>query len=181
MTRAEDVRVAYPLFQAGGGGSSPTSALQLWFQPCSAEVAKRLTRAWHSRLPRLSMATCRVCYSALYEDRYFAAAVWANPSSAMLDQTWLELKRFSIAPDAPKNTATRMLGWMVRDIIKRFPDVPRLISYQDPAVHKGTIYRAANWTCTGARPSGGFASAKTRYRKADQAPGPKVRWEKVIR
>jgi hypothetical protein len=87
----------------------------------------------------------------------------------------MELKRMAISDDAPKNTASRMISYMVRDIRKGFPSVPRLISYQDPAVHSGTIYRASGWQCTGARKSGGFASAKSRYREADQAPGDKMR------
>jgi hypothetical protein len=99
----------------------------------------------------------------------------------MVCQDWMELKRMAISDDAPKNTASRMISYMVRDIRKDFPSVPRLISYQDPAVHSGTIYRASGWQCTGARKSGGFASAKVRYREADQAPGDKIRWELELR
>jgi hypothetical protein len=39
-----------------------------------------------------------------------------------------------------------MLGQMRRDIARRFPDCPHLISYQDEDVHTGTIYKAAGWT-----------------------------------
>ena len=49
----------------------------------------------------------------------------------------------AIASDAPKYTATRMLSIMVKRIKKEFPDIVRLISYQDTEVHKGTIYKAA--------------------------------------
>jgi hypothetical protein len=95
----------------------------------------------------------------------------------MIDSSWIELKRMAISDDAPKNTATRMLGWMVKDIRKKFPQCPRLISYQDPQVHSGTIYKAAGWVCTGARKSGGFSNTTRRTRAIDQAPGDKIRWE----
>ena len=64
VRRAESVRVAYPLFQAGGGGSTPTSALDLWFDAVPLAAAKRLNRLWHSRLPEFGRPTCRVAYAA---------------------------------------------------------------------------------------------------------------------
>ena len=177
-TRAGDVRVAYPLFQAECGGSIPTSALQLRFEVIDRRTMESLNRKWHSRLPRFSTACpCPVYYGAEFDGLWYAVASWSSPVSAMVDQSWMELRRLAIADDAPKNTASRTIGWMVRDIRKRFPNVPRLISYQDQEVHTGTIYKAAGWTNSGARPSGGFSSAKVRFRRLDQAPGDKVRWE----
>ena len=99
----------------------------------------------------------------------------------MLDNSWMELKRMALSGDAPKNTASRFLSWMVKQIKKDYPEVPRLISYQDPAVHKGTIYKASGWTCAGLHDSGGFSSTTKRFREKDQAPGSKIRWEKKIR
>lgn len=49
------------------------------------------------------------------------------------------------APDAPRNTASRFLAWMVRWFKRNEPEHEHLISYQDTAVHTGTIYRAAGW------------------------------------
>jgi len=73
-----------------------------------------------------------------------------------------------------------MLSWMVKDIAKKFKECNRLISYQDPKVHNGTIYKASGWICTGERKSGGFSNTKVRFREKDQAPGNKIRWEKHI-
>lgn len=39
-----------------------------------------------------------------------------------------------------------MLGEMAKWIKSNLPSVPKLISYQDEAVHTGTIYKAAGWT-----------------------------------
>jgi hypothetical protein len=84
-------------------------------------------------------------FHGFYRDVTYGVALWHNPSARGLPQDWLELRRLAIAPDAPKFTATRMLGQMAR-WIRANTDCPRLISYQDTAVHRGTIYKAANWT-----------------------------------
>lgn len=89
-TRADRLSAGRSLFQVGDGGSLPTSALQLFVHRIDTEDALRLNAAWHSRLPRM-----------------------------LPQKEWLEMKRFAIGPDAPKNTASRMLAVMTR--------TPRLI------------------------------------------------------
>jgi hypothetical protein len=187
-SRAEGVRVAYPLFHAGGGGSTPTSALQLWFRVLDVTTAIALNRLWHSRLPRLSRfnitgSVHQVCYAAEYEGVFYAVAVWTNPVARLLPQrTWLELRRLAIAPDAPKNTASRMLGWMARDIRQRFPAIEVLVSYQDKEVHTGTIYRAAGWAPgVMTEPRSRPWNHASRSRNEEQSRSPKQRWEKEIR
>ncbi len=181
MTRAESVRVAYPLFQAEGGGSTPTSALQLQFREIDFRTAKALIRLWHSRLPRLTSPQCRVSYSAEHDGIFFAVAVWRNPIARNLPQyEWIELNRMAVAPDAPRNTPSRMLAWMARDIRKRFPDVTRLVSYQDTSVHTGGIYRGSGWTPT-VLGIGDDWVRKNRTSKESQSTAPKQRWEKSIR
>lgn len=187
--RAEGVdRTTHPLFQAGEGGSIPTSALSLRFSGTDRATFARLNRAWHSRLPKIGASQFRVCYIAEHEGRAFAVAAWSNPVARLLPQlTWLELRRMAVAHDAPKNTASRFLGWMRRDIRKRFPDVVRLISYQDMHAHAGTIYRAAGWQqaegyesrCRGWKPTTGWAS-RNRAGRTDQAVAPRMRWERTL-
>lgn len=178
--RAESVRVAHPLFQAEGSGSTPTSALQLRFGECDMGTAKALNRLWHSRLPKFRRPTCRVSYIAESDGIYYATAIWTNPLARMLPQTeWMELNRMAIAPDAPKNTASRMLGWMIRDVRKRFPNVVRAISYQEVDHHTGTIYRAAGWIAT-ERSEGGEWNTASKPRANVVRSGPKQRWEKSV-
>jgi hypothetical protein len=93
--------------------------------------------------------------------------------------TWLELSRLAVAPDAPPNTASRMLGWMARDIRKRFPEVIRLVSYQAIDHHTGGIYRAAGWIPTLLNDGEPWYGRPGRSK--DTCPGPKQRWEKAIR
>lgn len=54
----------------------------------------------------------------------------------------------AVAPDAPHCTASFFLGAMRRWIQRNMPEVPRLVSYQDVDVHRGTIYKAAGWEPT---------------------------------
>lgn len=114
---AGSARVAQPLFQEAGGGSIPTSALDLWFVVVDLSRAKELNRLWHSRFPEVGGGGSRVCYAAEFGGIYYAVAIWTNPSSPKLPQCeWLMLKRWAIADDAPPNTASRMDSWMIRDI-----------------------------------------------------------------
>jgi hypothetical protein len=190
---ADSVRVTHPLFQAEEGGSTPTSALDLKVVEISRYLARDLNAAWHSRLPVYDTGFClnsTVSYAAEHGGVIYAVAIWTNPVAAALPQhAWLELRRMAIAPDAPRNTGSRMLAIMARLIKAKFPVVEVLVSYQDEEAHQGTIYRAAGWTA-GSRHVGGSwnrPNAKNKNGKARTRPdrnaatGPKVRWEKVIR
>lgn len=179
----DDVRDSMPLFRGGCGGAIPTSTLQLKFRSCPLKWACDLNNKWHSRLPNASPGNMQVHPSVAYvaecDDIAYAVAIWSRPCSPSLnDKKWIELRRLAIASDAPKNTATRMLGWMIRDIQKRFPDIEKAVSYQDSEVHQGTIYKAAGWVH-------GFSSNRTRWDKGRDrneivAKGEKHRWERNL-
>lgn len=183
-----DRRLA-PLFEPDQH-SPPQKASQLLVEPCPPWVACMMVRAYHSRLPRVQDGPWRVAFKAHYRETCFGAALWHNPSARGLPQTWLELRRLVVAPDAPHCTASRMLGVMARWFRKRpegFEDVERLISYQDVDVHTGTIYRAAGWIpAYFSKPrvrDRGKARVGTRrdYRKDSNGLAPaaagKIRWE----
>lgn len=183
-SRAESIRVMHPLFQADEGGPTPTSALSLTFSTCSRETFRQLNLEWHSRLPKIGASQFRVCYIAECNGIYYATAAWSNPVARLLPQReWLELRRMAISDDAPKNTASRMIGWMVRDIRKRFTEVVRLISYQDCDAHEGTIYKASGWTKADGYVSrargwaAGGGGATYRANRTNQNVAPRMRWE----
>ena len=139
-------RMMHPLFQEGQGGSIPTSTLSLWFSEIDLDRAKELNRLWHRTLPDFGGGGCRAAFVAECSGLFYAVAIWTNPSSPKLPQLgWIQLKRMAIADDAPKNTASRMGGWMRREIIRRYPEVTTLVSYQDCEEHDGTIYAAMGW------------------------------------
>jgi hypothetical protein len=69
---------------------------------------------------------------------------------------------------------------MVKDIKKRFPDVTKLVSYQDTEVHTGTIYKAANWKLDTVSKFQDWSTEK-RQRNALQSKADKIRWTLEIR
>ncbi len=182
----DSTRVVRPLFQEEDGGSIPTSTLQLVFSEISERTFLALNTQWHSRLPKCGGSHFRVCYGAEHDGLWYAVASWSNPVARLLPQLeWLELRRFAIASDAPKNTASRMLGWMRRDVVRRFPDVVRLISYQDLDAHTGGIYKAAGWKHAEnfkprARGWIGWGS-RPRAGRTNQAVAPRMRWELTMK
>ncbi len=188
--RADGVRVAYPLFQAGGGGSNPTSALQLYFASCPKMHAVRLVRQYHSRLPNVQNGPWMYAFDASLDGVSYAAALWSSPSGRCLPQQWIELRRMVVLPDAPRYTASRFLAWMVRWLKTNHAEHETAISYQDLAVHKGTIYKACGWTAAYTskprvrdrskhrRGTGRLYRANINGIEADASA--KVRWEKRL-
>jgi hypothetical protein len=144
--------------------------------------ALALNRLWHSRLPEFTYPPERckaIC--AEYRGIFYAAAIWSQPSARNLNNTGrYELRRLAIAPDAPRNTASRMLRVMRLLIDKKRPDIQILMSYQDTGVHSGSIYRAAGWQPV-VTSNGGEWVRKSRFANIAQASTPKIRWECRIR
>ena len=151
----DSLMVERTLFQVGDGGSIPTSPLQLKVERINVHLACKMNEEWHSRLPRIHWSnvarnTHYVCYGASYDYRWYAVGIWSSPVARLLDnKSILELRRLAICRDAPKNTASRMICVMVKLIRKRLPQITKLISYQDTAVHNGTIYKASGWRVGG--------------------------------
>ncbi len=178
----ESIRVVHPLFQEEGGGSTPTSPLQLHVGQIHVTQAIQLNSVWHSRLPdvirgNIDRNKYSVCYGAEYGNKFYAIAIWSSPVARKLatkDEDWLELRRMAIADDAPRNTASRMISVMVRKIKITFPEIKRVISYQDTEVHHGTIYKASGWKAEAtSKDADGWQS---RNRRLNQATGQKIRW-----
>ena len=189
----EGSRVAHPLFLTEGGGSSPASTLQtsdLVFESCPKGHAVALVRLWHSRLPNCQDGPWQYAFHARRGDITYAVALWNTPSGRCLPQHWLELRRMACAPDAPKNTCSAFLGWMIRYFRKVSPEREKCISYQDTAVHQGTIYKAAGWIAEATsnsrirNRSGNRIGTSRKYRwningiEADASV--KVRWSKAL-
>jgi hypothetical protein len=187
-TRAESIRVMHPLFQAGQGGSIPTSALQLWVEPIAFVRAQEMNREWHSILPRFGTGFIKEqpfraypCFAAVGpNDRIYAVAIWSNPESRNLPQdTWLELRRMAVPADAPRNTASRMLRVMRILLHRSHPQIVRVISYQSKSVHDGTIYRADGWRVK-AECKGDTWNRPKRARLESQQIDDRSRWERPI-
>lgn len=147
------------------------------------DEAMKYNEMWHSRLPETNKGNLTrnkhfVFYGAEYKDHCFASAIWTTPvanNRLSKKDVWLELRRLAISPDAPKFTATWMISKMVKIIRKTYPEITKLISYQDIEVHKGTIYAAANWQKVG-ETKGIEWNTEKRIRKPSQSVSDKVRW-----
>lgn len=177
----DDITLVSPLFTTET--VYPTSARELICDRCDVHLACRLNSLWHSRFPKIDWSNVvrnrhYCCFAAHYGGRFYAVAIWSSPIAAnrLADgDKLLELRRMAIAKEAPRFTATRMLSIMRKQIRCGFPDVIRLISYQDTEVHSGTIYKAAGWTA--AATNTGESWSVSRRRSPDQSLAPKVRWE----
>jgi hypothetical protein len=174
-----------PALLADSGGSNPTSPLQLHFERIPNKTAVKANQEWHSILPSIPVFHVQIAYGAFYEERLYAVALWGRPvARTICGLGYLELRRMAINSDAPKNTASRMLAWMAKNIVRIRPDIVKLISYQDTSHHKGTIYKAAGWTPVDRSASpvnwGGASQTckpPTRERSTKLLMAPKIRWE----
>ena len=178
-------RLSFPM---ANGGAIPTSSLQFNIEVIDVHTACRLNALWHSRLPIIEWSNVvrnrhSICFGARYDGDLHAIAIWSSPVAANRmtnGRQALELRRFAIAPTAPKNTGSRMLSVMKLLIQRAMPDVSWFVSYQDTEVHNGTIYKAAGWDLIG-QSAGVSWSNKSRIRNKEQSMATKARWELQIR
>lgn len=146
---------AFPLFQEGDGGSIPTSPLQFTIEEIGMRLAQDLNREWHSMLPRTDLGNLlcgnmSVAYGAFFEGRWYAVAIWSQPIiRSICDGKTIELRRLAISGDAPKNTASRMLSIMRKEVKHKYPFLEKAVSYLAVDVHAGTIYKASGWQPVG--------------------------------
>ena len=182
---ADSSKVELLLFQTIDSGSIPTSALQFTVEKIDVHTACRLNQLWHSRLPYIHWSNVvrnrhYVCYGARFNnDDLYAIAIWSSPvaSNRMKNaSSILELRRFAIKNNAPKNTASRLLSIMRKQIQIQIPEVKLLISYQDTESHLGTIYKADNWTPVKSNKAQSWTTDK-RTRNVEQSIAIKIRWE----
>lgn len=76
-------------------------------------------------------------------------AIFGKPISRHYDNTHLELRRFTLIDDTPKNTESFFLGACIREL-KKMGTHDTLITFADPNQgHEGTIYKATNFKFDG--------------------------------
>ena len=149
-----------------------------------AQIACMLNELWHSRLPNIHWSnvvrnTHYVCYVFKFKQAIIGVGIWSSPvaQNRFKDgKKMLELRRLALSDVCPKNTATYVIAQMIKQIKIKFPEINRLISYQDTTVHLGTIYKAANWTAISNVPLIDWSNKK-RKRSVLQSDSSKVRWE----
>ena len=164
------------------------SPLQLEIEEIATIKAIELNNLWHSRLPNANYSniirtTHKVCFGAKHKNYWFAVSIWTNPiAKAFNGLGILELRRMAIHDDSPKNTASRFIKINMIIIKNKFPDIWKLISYQDTEVHNGTIYKASGWKAAHVTQSSEIRwGLGGRERNKIITKAPKIRWEKQIR
>lgn len=163
-------------------GSSINSPKQFQIQEISALQASEYNNLWHRTQPVIPPSNIwrnvrYVCYGAFFEGECYAVGIWSSPiSRAWNKKPYLELRRFAISEKSPKYTATWMLGKMVKAIRLKFPEVIRLVSYQDPSEFEGIIYKAANWINDGKTPLSRWSYSRNGERKQGAIGIRKIRW-----
>lgn len=173
-----DSRIVHSLFGCDTDGQIPLSPMQFNFGKMDKRIARNLNEDWHSRLPDISNWQNCDCYSFDYCNIFYAIAMWSIPSSASLNgRNWYELRRMAIHDDAPRNTASRMLSLMRKQIQIEKPYIKKLISYQDTESHHGTIYKASNWYIGHTSKGDTWSGRKGRDGRTDQSTAIKIRWE----
>lgn len=167
---------------------SVKSPRQFTLKEIDVKGACRVNGEFHSRFPYIHWSNVvrnkhYICYGLFFNNLIYGSAIWSSPIAGnRLKNGWklLELRRMALSSECPKNTASWMLSKMEKDIKIKFPEIIKLISYQDTEVHLGTIYKAANWISTTISPEGLSWSDLGRKRNLEQSKAAKVRWEKDV-
>jgi hypothetical protein len=103
--------------------------------------------------------TSSFCFRVMDGNQMVGAAIFGRP--AMKDQitkysengkfSLIELRRFVMLDDAPRNSESRVLGYLIRCLAKE--GVERILSYSDPSQgHIGVIYKAVGFEFIGRTP-----------------------------
>jgi hypothetical protein len=160
------------------------SVKEIDIEETRAQIACMLNELWHSRLPKIHWSnvvrnTHYVCYVFKYKEAIIGVGIWSSPvaQNRMTDgKKILELRRLALSNVCPKNTASFVIADMIKRIKKKFPELIKLVSYQDTEVHLGTIYKASNWKQAGQTTLIDW-NTKDRKRNKLQSNANKIRWE----
>ena len=158
---------------------------EIEIQETRAQIACMLNELWHSKLPKIHWSNVvrnkhYVCYAIKYKQAIIGVAIWSSPVAANRfkdGDKLLELRRLALSDVCPRNTASFVISSMIKDIKVRFPELIRLVSYQDTEAHLGTIYKASNWTVAPTQTSLLDWTTSKRKRSSLQSTADKVRWE----
>lgn len=139
-------------FQIAGGGSIPTSPLQLFIRLVNKRTACVAYRRWHYFGSKGFLASYN--YGVYFNDSLVGAISFGIPNARNVKELytedtqryWLELTRFALSDACPKNSESRVISITIKFLKKLLPDLLGIITYADTAYnHTGIIYRASNF------------------------------------
>ena len=139
-----------------GGGSIPSRSLQaLIVEECpAADVRAFIEQHHYSR--SIKGVTPSHCFKITLDGQMVGAAIFGLPGMRETLEKYgefgkyklVELRRFCMIDDTPRNSESRTISIMLRALRKQ--GIQRVLSYADPTYgHVGTIYKALGFACLG--------------------------------
>lgn len=136
-----------------GGGSIPTPTLHsLRVEPCQvADIQPIIERVHYSH--SIFGVTVSRCYAVWAAGEIVGGAIFGLPAGAGVARKYgeaglVELRRFVLTDECPRNAESRTLAVMLRDLKRA--GYSRVLSYADPAHgHRGVVYSALGFTYRG--------------------------------
>lgn len=170
------------LFQATGGGSIPTSPLQLELREIDHKKASECYKKWHYLGETDFMSTWNL--GVMFNKRLYGCISLGVPNAREIkgvydeitQKNWWEIKRFALSDDLPKNSESRVIAIALK-LLKKFKKPDGVITYADTNVgHSGVIYRASGFNYFGLTAqktdlfiNGNKVGKKGQYRRAKES------------
>jgi len=139
-----------------GGGSSPTSPLQLVVKSITKNQAAQFYKKWHY-LGGQGFLACHN-FGAFYEDVLVGSISFHPPSAVQTvkglfgttDQRgFWEIGRLAMTDSCPQNSESRFIRVSLR-LLQQMLEVRAVITYADSSVgHTGVVYKAAGFKYLG--------------------------------
>lgn len=128
---------------------------KIWVEQCSPHEVQTFIEAQHYSHSVFGVTT-RFAFRVLSDGLLVGAALFGLPAGKGVLEKYsdngtvptLELRRFCLVDALPKNSESRVLAVMFRQLRKE--GLRRVLSYADPkAGHSGTIYKATGFRAVG--------------------------------
>lgn len=157
-TCGDSSMVEQDLFQNLGGGSIPTSPLQLFFREVNYLTATNFYKKWHYLGETDFLST--INYGAYFNNILYGVISYGTPNAKNLkgywnsktQYGWWEIKRLAMSDIAPKFSESRFIGITIK-ILRKYFYVKGIITLADTKVnHVGTIYKASGFDYIGLTP-----------------------------
>lgn len=164
-----------------GGGSIPTSPLQLIIKKTNLDTIKSGCKQWH--YSGYCQPQNMLNFAVWFENRVVGVVQYGVPCGANRmtnGKITLELIRLALCPDCPKNSATRVMSVCEKIIKKVYPRYKYLVSYSDDSRHIGTIYKAGNFKNIGKTEGNDWTNRPGRERSKNLSKTVKTKWIKLL-
>lgn len=136
----------FATLQSQGAGSIPSPTLQsLRVAPCDVAIIQPVIERVHYSHSIFGVTVTR-CFAVRVGAEIVGGAIFGLPAGAGVARKYgadglVELRRFVLTDECPRNAESRVLAVMLRALKRE--GFRRVLSYADPAHgHRGTIYSA---------------------------------------